>query len=602
RALRCTMRIVRELGPTAFVLREESGPSQRVLLGAPHSCTCAAFRRERDLCAHLCWYLFSVDAFQLGLLEREINDVLQRLHQEQPSSPKAKALSTKTLEKEDDGYINQKEIDVEDVCPICQEELLKKMLPITYCRYSCGNNVHITCMKIWADHQGELENESVVKCPLCREEFAPLKLIIEEFRNSGQLVTAAEKMRLDRHLGIPCNNCRVFPIQGKCYKCTECIEYHLCHECFKKFCHPPHVFTFRQKRNQSWRSLKHRLAFHFENVSFIGSFSNLLKRILFFIFFRTNCIPEHIVKSIPCTLVRKCSNLLAPGLQCRLCLKIFCLGQYARLLPCNHKFHRKCIDDWLLHQKNACPVDGYIVYNPLTWNDVPANHDVHPSGSQTSLSKIAKHMEPELFVPGTGLLSKQTQFGHIFETSQVSLKQLHSSKDPSDAQQDLNLTTLSYLHLGKPHSSQHNTNGNLTLQFSRHLKNVPLSTVQKTRTLKSYSVAPKRDAHLSSIRDLTGSNADRGTEVCQVDYDNLKKATAVKGRNDQSSTSVRFPGNLNFKVNLGTINQRSSKGEGRFAEKSKPERRLLARLPKHNLSLKTEPVLLMEGFSLNNRS
>lgn len=82
RALHCTMRIVRELGPTAFVLREERGPPQRVrlasrptsppprsrppaaaerglllqvLLGAPHSCTCAAFRRERDLCAHLCW-------------------------------------------------------------------------------------------------------------------------------------------------------------------------------------------------------------------------------------------------------------------------------------------------------------------------------------------------------------------------------------------------------------------------------------------------------------------------------------------------------------------------------------------------------------------
>ncbi|KYO33738.1 E3 ubiquitin-protein ligase ZSWIM2 [Alligator mississippiensis] len=601
------MRIVRELGPTAFVLREERGPPQRVLLGAPHSCTCAAFRRERDLCAHLCWILlkkFKLPrnheyAFQLGLLEREINDVLQRVHQEQSSSPKAKALSTETLEKEDDGYINQKEIDVEDVCPICQEELLKKMLPVTYCRYSCGNSVHITCMKIWADHQGELENESVVKCPLCREEFAPLKLIIEEFRNSSQLVTAAEKMRLDRHLGIPCNNCRVFPIQGKCYKCTVCVEYHLCHECYRKFCHPPHVFTFRQKRNQSWRSLKHvsQLSASRGNLKTINTRDEEeMLRLQ-----KTNCIPEHIVKSIPYTLVRKCSNLLAPGLQCRLCLKIFCLGQYARLLPCNHKFHRKCIDDWLQHQKNACPVDGYIVYNPLTWKDVPANHDVHPSGSQTSLSKIAKHMEPELFVPGIGLFSKQTQFGRIFETSQVSLKQLHASKDPPDSQQDLNLNTLSYLHLGEPHSSQHSTNGNLTLQFSRHFKNVTLSTLQKTRTLKSYSVASRRDAHLSSIRDLNGSNADRGTEVCQVDYDNLNKATDVKGRNNQSSTSVRFPGNLNFKVNLGTINQRSSKGESKFAGISKPER-LLAKLPKHNLSLKTEPVLLMEGFSLNNRS
>nr|XP_008171001.2 E3 ubiquitin-protein ligase ZSWIM2 isoform X4 [Chrysemys picta bellii] len=262
-ALGSTMRIVRELGPTGFVLQEEGGPAHRVFLGEPHSCTCATFLREKDLCSHICWILlkkFKIPrnheyAFQLGLLEGEINDILQQLQQEQTLPPRANTLSTKTLQKEDDGYINQKEIDAEDVCPICQEELLKKMFPITYCRYGCGNNVHITCMKIWADHQGELESDSVVKCPLCREEFAPLKLILDEFRNSTQLVTAAEKVRLDKHLGLPCNNCRAFPIEGKCYKCTECSEYHLCHQCFTSFCHPPHVFTFRQKRNQKWRSL-----------------------------------------------------------------------------------------------------------------------------------------------------------------------------------------------------------------------------------------------------------------------------------------------------------------------------------------------------------
>ncbi|KAM6307365.1 E3 ubiquitin-protein ligase ZSWIM2 [Aegotheles albertisi] len=71
-----------------------------------------------------------------------------------------------------------KEIDEEDVCPIFQE-LLKKRLPITYYRYSCGNNIHIKCMKTWVDHQYELENDAVVKCPLCKEKIAPLRLILE---------------------------------------------------------------------------------------------------------------------------------------------------------------------------------------------------------------------------------------------------------------------------------------------------------------------------------------------------------------------------------------------------------------------------------------
>ncbi|KAM6071130.1 LOW QUALITY PROTEIN: E3 ubiquitin-protein ligase ZSWIM2 [Chlamydotis macqueenii] len=237
---------------------------------------------------------YEENAFKLGLLERQIEDVLQRLHQEQTKS-RGNSLVT-TLHQENDRCTNQRETDEKDVCPICQE-LLKKMLPITYCRYSCGNNINIK-MKIWADHQDELENDFVVKCPLCREKFAPLRLILETFRNSKQLVTVTEKARLARHLGIPCNNCTLFTIVGERYK-------------------------------------------------------------------------------------------LAPGIQCRLCLKSFQLGQHVRLLPCNHKFHRECIDSWLLHQGNTCPVDQHVVYNPLTWKDTSAKHRKNPTGSHTNIVKLA---------------------------------------------------------------------------------------------------------------------------------------------------------------------------------------------------------------------
>ncbi|NWI11636.1 ZSWM2 ligase, partial [Crypturellus soui] len=148
----------------------------QVVLGEPHACSCAAFRRERGLCKHLCWILLKKYrlprdheyAFKSGLLEREIEDILQRLQQEQTLRPEQTAFSPTLNEENQILFIHQKEIDIEDVCPICQEEFLKTMLPITFCRYSCGNNVHIKCMKIWADHQDELGPDSVVKCPLCR--------------------------------------------------------------------------------------------------------------------------------------------------------------------------------------------------------------------------------------------------------------------------------------------------------------------------------------------------------------------------------------------------------------------------------------------------
>lgn len=47
--------------------------------------------------------------------------------------------------------------------------------------------------------------------------------------------------------------------------------------------------------------------------------------------------PKQVVKSLPLLLITKNSKLLAPGYQCRLCLKAFHLGQHTRLLPCTHK-------------------------------------------------------------------------------------------------------------------------------------------------------------------------------------------------------------------------------------------------------------------------
>uniref|UniRef100_A0A8C7EHH9 Zinc finger SWIM-type containing 2 n=1 Tax=Nothoprocta perdicaria TaxID=30464 RepID=A0A8C7EHH9_NOTPE len=395
----------------------------QVVLGEPHSCSCSAFRRERRLCKHLCKcrvlpksfnFLVLVDAFKLGLLEREIEDMLQRLQQRQTLSPQQTTFLPTLSEQDEMLFIRQKEISREDVCPICQEELLKMMLPITFCRYGCGNNVHIKCMKIWADHQDELRPGSVVKCPLCREEFAPLNLILEEFRNSAQLVTAAERASLDRHLGIPCNNCRVFPIVGRCYKCTECIEYHLCHECFIGFLHSPHVFVFRQKRNKAWRSLDQlpELPAQGEN------------------FRRTICTPKRIVKSLPNILVGKQSHLLAPGIQCRCCLKPFHRGQRVRLLPCNHKFHRACIDSWLLHQRNTCPIDEYVVYNPLTWKAMSTKDEICLTGSHRNISKLSEQAAPEIFVSGNGLFLKQTLSGHISESLQRSFKKPHNKGVP----------------------------------------------------------------------------------------------------------------------------------------------------------------------------
>ncbi len=111
-----------------------------------------------------------------------------------------------------DSKATQKEIGAEDVCPICQEELLGKPLPLTFCKFGCGNSVHIKCMKIWAEHQ-QSNGETTVRCPLCRENFGSIQvsarlvprlhLFIAKWKKS--LVIKAEGWSLGTRLGRSCN-------------------------------------------------------------------------------------------------------------------------------------------------------------------------------------------------------------------------------------------------------------------------------------------------------------------------------------------------------------------------------------------------------------
>ena len=110
--------------------------------------------------------------FQLGLVEREVNEILQGYLMRQ--SPETDQSGASSGSHDQPGP--QKEVGPEDVCPICQEELLGgKPLPLTYCRFGCGKSVHIKCMKIWAEHQ-KSTGEKIIRCPLCRENFGSFQV------------------------------------------------------------------------------------------------------------------------------------------------------------------------------------------------------------------------------------------------------------------------------------------------------------------------------------------------------------------------------------------------------------------------------------------
>ena len=147
-ALSATIYILRETGPTGFLLKEEGETKPvKAYLGDPHKCTCSQFLKGRDLCRHLCWLIlkkFRVAqtnpiSWQLGLVDRELNEVLHGQPNKQPPKTPARRWATSgsasSTTADSRPSIRQKDITDDDCCPICQDELLNKHIPVTFCKY-----------------------------------------------------------------------------------------------------------------------------------------------------------------------------------------------------------------------------------------------------------------------------------------------------------------------------------------------------------------------------------------------------------------------------------------------------------------------------------
>ena len=97
-------------------------------------------------------------SWQLGLIEREITDLVRGIAASQPVKPSvaARRIAAALDRNQDESSIGgasgaseassvpQRDIGSEDVCPICQDELLSKHQPVTYCRLGIFFSVELS--------------------------------------------------------------------------------------------------------------------------------------------------------------------------------------------------------------------------------------------------------------------------------------------------------------------------------------------------------------------------------------------------------------------------------------------------------------------------
>jgi len=94
--------------------------------------------------------LCDVVSWQLGLVEREITELLQGNITQQTQQPAHSRQPASSADTENSngpaaGRVPQREISEDDICPICQEELLASRQLVTFCR---SDSIHCKYMYV----------------------------------------------------------------------------------------------------------------------------------------------------------------------------------------------------------------------------------------------------------------------------------------------------------------------------------------------------------------------------------------------------------------------------------------------------------------------
>ena len=132
-------------------------------------CSCPDHTKNHKLCKHLLFMLIRVlklprhQVYQKYFLGNRFLTTPETFKKciEFIESTQCKNLIDKY---DNQGNVQQREIEKEDCCPICFEEFIVDKESIVYCKFSCGKSVHQSCFVKW-------ENVKEGTCVYCRADW-----------------------------------------------------------------------------------------------------------------------------------------------------------------------------------------------------------------------------------------------------------------------------------------------------------------------------------------------------------------------------------------------------------------------------------------------
>lgn len=156
-----------------------TGNAYTVTVNARPSCTCPDHTTRNRRCKHIFFVLTRIMKVREDQedIEKYTEDDLEEMFENIPNITENLKVNVtqlnryRTLQKNKNGEVDRKEIDDDEMCPICLGDMLDCDEELSYCRYYCGTNIHKECFDMYNSKQYS------IKCLFCHNNW------IEEKKN-----------------------------------------------------------------------------------------------------------------------------------------------------------------------------------------------------------------------------------------------------------------------------------------------------------------------------------------------------------------------------------------------------------------------------------
>eukprot|EP00698_Gefionella_okellyi_P001838 TRINITY_DN11679_c0_g1_i1.p1 TRINITY_DN11679_c0_g1~~TRINITY_DN11679_c0_g1_i1.p1 ORF type:complete len:516 (+),score=27.89 TRINITY_DN11679_c0_g1_i1:103-1548(+) len=385
--------VVQEVGPTSFVLRDESDRRYIVRIGSLHTCSVCS-KAGSELCIHILFVILRVFrlqrdnplSWQQSLVDAEVDAVLagraQKVHE--ATRTKLEAAAKGITE------VPQRPIGPSDVCPICVDTLTNG--ETAWCRKGCGNSLHTACFEIWAAHR--TNQVAAVTCPVCRAEW-------EAGEVAGLSGAAHPRMR--------CFGCSR-KICGTRYKCMVCKSTDLCTRCFAKNSHSNHPFLLQHAvggvfeaapRGPFGTTVPAEIAAVLQGRELTADDYDVLNQL------------DRMDLSSYTASVLPVRPVCAGEAPCVVCNQPHESGSL-RLLLCGHTLHRDCAKSWAINGSGRCPIDRKRTFYLSDKPDVPLREVPKRTSIVSSKRADTPASAPiDLVISGRGAPQTQLKVGQL---------------------------------------------------------------------------------------------------------------------------------------------------------------------------------------------